>query len=581
MENRKNTAGLILSAGFSSRMKDFKPLMKIGKKNALECLIESFRTAGVSEIIVVVGYNAEIICEFLKGQDVSIVTNEKYADGMFTSVQAGIRYAAAQGYSCVFMTPVDIPMIPPYVIAKTVEEHEAHPGFFVVPCFEDKKGHPLCIPEEYYKEILESDGAMGLKSVTSLHEDRMIRFPTHAEGIVRDMDTPAAYEDMLAFYEKNRFPDEEKCWKILKRMETPSHVIRHCLAVTDTAVAMAEELNRHGRNLSISLIRAAGMLHDVLRIRKKHWEEGAKLALYYGYPEVAEIIEAHMNYIPAVPVYDVDEKDLVCLADKLRQEERLVTLDQRLEPVRQRWKDDPDALAIIEKKIAAADAVLQYVSRSIGRDVYELLREMDQEKAAALEGKPKARRLILVRHGDIQKHKERIFLGQKDIPLNVEGKEQCTHVGLELQHFDVESDIIYCSDLNRAKESAKIIARILGDKFRVVEVPEFREMNLGKWDGMYISDIRSQFPEEYKKRGEDLIHFKIDEEAENFVELQQRVMKKLNALIEETEGDLVIVSHSGVLRCIRCALEGRPLEDLTKMKFDRGTYQILELPQQE
>lgn len=43
-------------------------------------------------------------------------------------------------------------------------------------------------------------------------------------------------------------------------------------------------------------------------VLKKHWEAGAKLMLDYGYPEVADIVDAHMNYIPEVPVTYIDEK---------------------------------------------------------------------------------------------------------------------------------------------------------------------------------------------------------------------------------------------------------------------------------
>lgn len=581
MDKNKKPAGMILSAGFSSRMKDFKPLMRIGSRTLLELLIESYRTAGIEDIFVVVGYNADMIVEYLADKNVTTVLNKNYADGMFTSVQTGIKAAGENGNECVLMTPVDIPMIPPYIIKAVLKAHYENPGYFTVPCYEGKKGHPLCIPDEFYAEILASDGENGLKSVTSRHEDKFIKISTHAEGIVLDMDTPEAYKNLLNFYNENRYPDEEKCWKIIERIQTPSHVVRHCVAVADTGVAIAEALNKHGKNLSIPLVRAAGLLHDVLRVEKKHWEAGARLVLDYGYPEVADIVDAHMNYIPAVPVYDVDEKSIICLSDKLRQEETLVTLQERLEPVKIRWKDNPEALQIIETKINAADAVVKYINEAIGSDIYEILREMDRKKKEAEAAKPRPRRLILIRHGETQKHKGKIFLGQKDIPLSVEGKEQCTHVGLEMQHFDVQTDKVYTSTLKRAVESARIIARILGDAYSVVEIPEFSEMALGHWDGMYVSDVKEQFPDEYKKRGEDLVNYKIDDDAENFVELQERVMKKLNELIASTEGDIVLVTHSGVLRVIKCELANKPLEYIKRIRFDRGTYDIIELPAAE
>ena len=78
------------------------------------------------------------------------------------------------------------------------------------------------------------------------------------------------------------------------------------------------------------------------------------MAFDYGYPEVADIILDHMNYMHPIPVFEITEKDIVCLSDKLRQEDKLVTLDERLEPVRRRWADNPEALQIIEDKIEAA-----------------------------------------------------------------------------------------------------------------------------------------------------------------------------------------------------------------------------------
>lgn len=582
MNDNRRPAGLILSAGFSSRMKDFKPLMDIGGRTPLQMLAESFSIASIKDIFVVVGHNADLIRGYIKDhladKELNIVVNEDYADGMFTSVKAGVRAAMERGNECVLMTPVDIPLIPPYVIKAALKAHEEHPGCFTVPCFNGKKGHPLCIPEEFFEEILASGGENGLKSVTSLHEDKFVRIDTHAEGITLDMDTPEAYENLLGFYDKNKYPDEEKCWKILYRMQTPSHVVRHCLAVADTGIAIAEELNKHGFDMDVPLVRAAGMLHDVLRVEKKHWEAGAKLLLDYGYPEVADIVDAHMNYIPEVPVTYIDEKNIICLSDKLRQEESLVTLEERLEPVKKKWKDNPEALQVIETKINAADAVVKFIDKCIDGDIYDVLRERDRKKKEAEAGKPKPRRLVLIRHGETQKHKSRIFLGQKDVPLDDEGKDQCLHVGIEMQHFNIDSDTIYTSTLSRAVESAEIIAGAMGEGHSVVQVPEFSEMKLGHWDGLFIEEIRERFPDEYEERGRDLVNYRIDDEAENFVDLQERAMKKLNEIIASTEGDIVLVSHSGVLRVIKCALQKRPIEDIKRMKFDRGTYDIMEIP---
>ena len=578
MEQIKKPAGLILAAGFSSRMKDFKPLMKIGNLSPLEILINHFKAAGVEDVFVVTGFNADVIGDFLSDKGVHVIYNKNYVNGMFTSVQAGVKAAYENGNDCFLLTPVDIPLIPPYIIKAVLNRQYKTPDCFVVPCYEGKKGHPLSIPVDFAEEILASDGENGMKSVTSKHEDKMIYLETNCESIILDMDTQEAYANLVKYYDENKYPTEEQCRKILERMGTPSHVVRHCDAVTNTAVRIAEALNENGCHFSVPLIRAAGLLHDALRVRKKHWQAGAEMAFDYGYPEVADIIMDHMNYMHPIPVFEINEKDIVCLADKLRQEDKLVTLDERLEPVRKRWADNPEALKIIEDKIEAAHAVMQFIENIIGVKIYDMLTHEDEvKKSNVVSQQESRRRLILVRHGETQRHKDKVFMGQYDVPLDPEGKEQCMIVGLELQHFDIDTDRIYTSDLRRAKESAKIISKILDSQPSVIELPELREMALGAWDGRFIKDIRREYPDEYAERGKNMLTYKIDENAENFVELRDRVMKKVNEIIASTSGDVLIVAHSGVNRVIMCSLMEKDLEDVFRIEFERGTYQIIEI----
>ena len=103
-------------------------------------------------------------------------------------------------------------------------------------------------------------------------------------------------------------------------------------------------------------------------------------------------------------------------------------------------------------------------------------------------------------------------------------------------------------------------------------------MALGAWDGRYMREIKEEFPEEYEARGKDLVNYKIDENAENFHDLRDRVLKKFKELLENEKGDLLIVAHAGVNKIIVCELLGKDIEDVLKVNFGRGTYQIFEIP---
>lgn len=572
----RKPAGLILSAGFSSRMKDFKPLMPIGNSCPLGILTESMKIAGITDIYVVVGHNKEAVEDFFQGQNVHIVYNENFADGMFTSIQKGIRAISENGHDCALMTPVDIPLIPPYIFSALMNRYyDSDQNELAVACCGGKKAHPLLIPASIMQEVLSSDGENGMKSVTAPHESTMIRMDTHCQSILYDMDTPEAYRELLEFYRKHKYPDEEQCWRILDRYGTPAHIIKHCMAVTDTALLIAEELNKTDMILSIPLLRASGMLHDVLRVKPKHAHLGAELMLAYGYPEVADIIHDHMDYQQPLPLYDIAEKDIICLADKFCQEDRLVTLEQRLMPVLMRYKNDPEAVASIESKIGSTYAVLNYINLKLETSVYKLLL-IHNEKARKAAEVP-LRRVFLIRHGETKKHDEKIFLGQTDVPLSDEGKEQCRVAGIQLTRFKLNTDNLYCSNLTRAVQSAEIIIQNAGIDVTLQKEPAFREMALGGWDGRSMREIRTLYPEEFEERGNDLLAYRIDEEAENFYDLRARVVQRFHEIVQSEPGDIVIVAHSGVLRVLKCELTGRPLPDVLRLKIDRGSYELLDL----
>ena len=63
---RMKINGLILAAGMSSRMGDFKPLMKINNKSIIEQTIDSMLNSGVNYVTVVLGYRGEEIESMLR-----------------------------------------------------------------------------------------------------------------------------------------------------------------------------------------------------------------------------------------------------------------------------------------------------------------------------------------------------------------------------------------------------------------------------------------------------------------------------------------------------------------------------------
>ncbi len=200
-----NITGLILTAGYSSRMGMFKPLLQIGNATAIEMVAASLKKAGISNIIGVTGFQRERLTPIFAQQDIVEAYNQDFEQGMFTSIKRGIMEALhrfpkpQEGF---FLMLVDSPLVTPDILQLIIKKHEQEPNAFIVPCYHGKKGHPLFIPSCYAEEILAYEGDGGLKAITNRYEDQMIRLTVESESVVLDMDTPEGYREILDHYQK-------------------------------------------------------------------------------------------------------------------------------------------------------------------------------------------------------------------------------------------------------------------------------------------------------------------------------------------------------------------------------------------
>ena len=191
----------------------------------------------------------------------------------------------------------------------------------------------------------------------------------------------------------------------------------------------------------------------------------------------------------------------------------------------------------------------------------EIIDYYEKQEDDSLECQLKGKRIFFIRHGEIRQHKEKIFLGQADIPLSEIGRAQARDAAEELVRYGIDAKRIYTSDLSRAVETAESIRKRLsrdrpGQKdIDLVKEARLREISLGEWDGRYISEIMKNYPEEYKRRGEDLLDYKFGNDCENFYDLQYRALKGFQSILKQEEKsadesrDIVIVSPLGCDQC--------------------------------
>jgi alpha-ribazole phosphatase len=141
-----------------------------------------------------------------------------------------------------------------------------------------------------------------------------------------------------------------------------------------------------------------------------------------------------------------------------------------------------------------------------------------------------------------------------------------------LRHADI--GIIYSSDLQRSSLGAQIIAR--DHDAEVFQLPELRELNFGTWEGLSLTELTEQFPEEAAKRKADILNFQIPE-GETLVSFSKRITTCLNSILASNhERDILIVAHKGVNRVILCHLLELDLSKVFVFQQDYGCLNVID-----
>lgn len=361
MEDSCKYSAIILSAGLSSRMNGFKPLLKFGGVTAVELIVRSFISVGVEDILVIVGHRGEEIISLLKNELVRCILNEKYKEGMSSSVVRAVSVIDkdSKGF---FLIPVDIPLIKIRTLELLKEEFAKGAKGIIYPKFNGKKGHPPLISTKYKDEIIKNISNGGLREVLRVYEEDSSTIEVIDNGILMDMDTSVDYDNLLNYFAFKDVPNEEECRAILRKYSVSEKIVSHGEAVAATAVKIAQVLNVRGKNLDINKIRAASLLHDMVRQEKNHAAAAGEIMKNLGYKGIGEIIEAHMD-ISVDEKEEITEKEIVYLADKLNMEHESTTIKERFSRAFEKYSHNPQIIKKIEQRLKNAEKIAKKINR--------------------------------------------------------------------------------------------------------------------------------------------------------------------------------------------------------------------------
>jgi len=179
---------------------------------------------------------------------------------------------------------------------------------------------------------------------------------------------------------------------------------------------------------------------------------------------------------------------------------------------------------------------------------------------------------VLVRHGQSTWNREHRIQGQLDPPLSPEGLRQAELLGVRLAGRELAG--FYASDLKRAFETAQAIGALV--RVQPEAMTSLREIYLGEWEGLRTEEIEQRFPEAWAAWVEEP-DWDVVPGGEGAANFETRVASALDEIFRRHQhGDVLVVTHGGVIQVALHRVVGRPSRGLFPFKIQNASITLLE-----
>ena len=194
-DGNRNVAAVILAAGRSTRMGGpNKLLAELGGKTLVRIVAEQALASKAPGVIVVTGHQAAEVEKSLAGLKVRFVRNPDFAEGLASSVKAGIA-AVPDDADAAVVCLGDMPLIDAHLIDRLIEAFAPdRGGLIAVPVSDGRRGNPVLWSRRFFSELMTLDGDIGARHLIAKHGEAVAEVPVEGHGAFLDIDTPQALE---------------------------------------------------------------------------------------------------------------------------------------------------------------------------------------------------------------------------------------------------------------------------------------------------------------------------------------------------------------------------------------------------
>ena len=204
MLQEETICGLVLAAGLSRRMGDFKPLLPFRGKTLIENTIDSILSSGAHQVVVVTGHRADeleaILSEKYEGRVILTRNCEFSTTDMLHSIQIGCQ--AMPECDAFFLLPGDMPVVESATFRKVLAQRDGTLGV-IFPTLDGYRKHPPLVDYRLIPQILGFHGDGGLRRFWQEQEALITTVAVDDAGVWMDLDTQEDYKKCKEKYEKN------------------------------------------------------------------------------------------------------------------------------------------------------------------------------------------------------------------------------------------------------------------------------------------------------------------------------------------------------------------------------------------
>ncbi len=187
----RTVCALVLAAGRSRRMAPLNKLLVPDSKGVPMILrvVDNVLASHASPVIVVTGHERERIEEALAGRPVLFAHADSYAEGLSSSLKAGLAAVPAEAEG-IMVCLGDMPLVTAAMFDRLMSAFDPDESRAIVqPTFRGKQGNPMLWSREFLPDMLAITGDIGARHLAAKHADRLVEVEMASDAVLRDFDT--------------------------------------------------------------------------------------------------------------------------------------------------------------------------------------------------------------------------------------------------------------------------------------------------------------------------------------------------------------------------------------------------------